>query len=155
MELENDKNDLIGILQFAEKLIDHLIGRLPESERQLFTEAWVEEVRPKLKAVIEDVKKITMQSADFPASKLSDHGLTGKSLELKKARLTSLAQQGFLGRLLRLLDSLLDSLGEVFPATKPVKELKDCLEDIFAGTKPDPYLITLFNQGGWVPRPSC
>src|SRR5579863_2895910 len=151
MSFVGDKAALVGILQFTEKLFDHLIQRMPPEDRTRFQEAWNLEVRAQLHQVIATLNGV--QSEQEPVwEKLAASGLTGRSLNLKRHYLATSASNGFLKKFLKFLNSLLQSLITGIPGAEPIKELKDYIESFFDEVpEPDNGLTTLFNMGGFVP----
>ena len=150
MAFAEDKNELLGILNFTEKLFDELIKQVPQEEQTLFKDAW-SEVRPKLQAVTQQIKGLQSEGEDL-AIKLAEAGLLGNQLKLKVFKLKRAAKEGWLDKLLRLLNSFLKSLAKAIPGGESIAELKDMFEDSLGGVQtPAPYIQTLFNQGGFVP----
>jgi hypothetical protein len=151
MPLTDDTNALIGILQFTEKLLDHLIARLSPDDNARFSEAWDNETRPNIHQAISTLQNVT-DVTDPTWSKLVGAGLTGRSLALKRHYLAQAASDGFIKKFLKFLNGLLKSLISALPGAEPVKELKDYIESFFDDApEPDSGLITLFNSGGFVP----
>jgi hypothetical protein len=146
-----DKNAIIGILQFTEKLLAHLIRHLPPEEQPRFLAAWQQEVKARLDDVIGQI--LAIQSESSPQwTRIVNAGLSGPSLDLKRHLLASSAEDGLLKRFLRILNSWLGSLADAIPGAHPIKELKELLEEFLNGTpEPNTDFVTLFNAGGFVP----
>jgi hypothetical protein len=148
---EEQKTAIIGILEFTDKVLPSLIGRLPAEEQPRFQNAWNNEIKQQLATVIARIEELTLPSDDLWKS-LQVVGLTGESLDLKRYLLASSAEGGLRKRFLKILNSWLGSLAEVIPGAHPVKELKELLEDFFdKDPEPDSGLTTIFNSGGYVP----
>lgn len=148
---DQDKNFIVGILQFTERLLEHLIGRLPINEQPRFSLAWQKQVKLQLADAISQVQAIGSESSTL-WTRLAGAGLTGPSLDLKRHLLASAAQDGLLRRFLRILNSWLGSLAEAIPGVHPIKQLKELLEEFLDDTpEPDAGITTLFNAGGFVP----
>jgi hypothetical protein len=141
---------LSGSCNFTDKLLPHLIGRLPSNEQPRFLSAWNQEIQQQLASVIARIQEINLPTDDLWKS-LAAVGLTGESLDLKRHLLVSSAEGGLRKRFLKILNSWLGSLAEVIPGAHPVKELKELLEDFFGeDPEPDTGLTNLFKAGGFV-----
>ena len=148
---EQDKNAIIGILQFTQKLLPHLIEQLDEPDKTRFKTAWDEQVSSQLVDVITQIQAIQTSGSEL-WTRLVTAGSSGPSLDLKRHRLADSAGKGLRKRFLRILNSWLGSLAHAIPGVHPVKELKELLEDFFEDApEPDTGLMTLFNAGGYVP----
>jgi hypothetical protein len=146
-----DRNAIVGILEFTLKLLEHLIDRLPPPEKIRFHAAWDQQVKGQLANVVSQIQGV--QSEVSPLwGRLAGAGLTGANLDLKRHLLASAAGDGLLKRFLKILNSWLGSLADAIPGAHPIKELKELLEDFFTDTQePDDGITTLFNAGGFVP----
>ena len=150
MAFEDDRNALIGILQFTDLLFDHLIERLPPQDKTRFSDVWTNETRPALQQVVNTLQNLN--DNDLIWARLMGAGLTGRTLGLKRHYLAQAASDGFMKKLLKFLNGLLKSLISAIPGVEPVKELKDYIESFFDDVpEPDTGLTTLFNNGGYVP----
>jgi hypothetical protein len=145
MPLHEDRDTIIEVLQFTEKLFDLLIPRLSEFDRQLFQGAW-DETKPILQQQVSLLRSIT--SEEHPAwAALRRIGLTGKNLAMKLHYLAKAASGGWRKKLLDLLNKFLGSLAGGIPGVEPIKELKEWLEDQI-GDDPgsDPEIISLYTS---------
>lgn len=145
MPLNEDRDAIIEVLQFIEKLFDLLIPRLTLFDRQLFQDAW-NETRPILAEQVTLLYSIT--SEQHPVwSAIQRAGLTGKNLLMKLHYLARAASGGWRKKLLDLLNKFLGSLASGIPGVEPIKELKEWLEDQI-GEDPgsDPEIISLFTS---------
>lgn len=146
-----DKDSIIGILQFTERLLERLISRLPADEQLRFSNAWQQQVKPQLANVISQIQDVQSDSSPI-WTRLVGAGLSGPNLDLKRHLLATSAKDGLLKRFLRILNSWLGSLADAIPGAHPIKELKELLEEFFEDTpEPDSEITTLFNAGGFVP----
>ncbi|MGA2590389.1 MAG: hypothetical protein ABSH32_10770 [Bryobacteraceae bacterium] len=125
---DQEKNMIVGILQFTEKLPDHLIERLPATEKELFRKTWDEQVKVQFAEVVSQIQSVQAEGSPLWTG-IARAGLTGPSLDLKKHLLASAASEGLLRRFLRILNSWLGSLADAIPGVHPVKELKELLEE--------------------------
>jgi hypothetical protein len=127
MPLTEDRDAIIEVLQFTEKLFDLLINRLTPPDRQLFQDAW-NEARPVLQEQISLLKSITSEGNSVWAA-IRGAGLTGKNLAMKLHYLAKAAIGGWPKKLLDLLNKFLGSLVAGLPGTEQIKELKEWLEE--------------------------
>jgi hypothetical protein len=148
---DQEKNAIVGILQFTEKLLDHLIERLPATEKVLFRTAWDQQIKGQLAEVVSQIRGVQAEGSPLWTS-VARAGLTGPNLNLKTHLLASAASDGLLKRFLRILNSWLGSLADAIPGAHPIKELKELLEEFFTDAdEPDNGISTLFNSAGHVP----
>jgi len=126
MALTEDRDAIIEVLQFTEKLFDLLIGRLALPDQTLFKDAW-NETRPVLLQQISTLRSITSEAHPVRAA-LHRVGLTEKNLVLKLHYLAQAASGGWTKRVLDLLNKFLGSLAAGIPGVEPIKELKEWLE---------------------------
>lgn len=148
MPLAEDRDAIIEVLQFTEKLFDLLIARLKPPDQQLFQDAW-NETRPVLLEQISLLRPITSEDDSVWAA-IKRVGLTGKSLTMKLHYLAKAAIGGWPKKLLDLLNKFLGSLAAGLPGTEQVKELKEWLEEqIGDDSTPDQEIIRTYNGGGY------
>jgi hypothetical protein len=148
MPLAEDRDAIIEVLQFTEKLFDLLITRLKPPEQQLFQDAW-NETRPVLLEQISLLRPITSDD-DSVWDAIKRVGLTGKSLTMKLHYLAKAAVGGWPKKLLDLLNKFLGSLAAGLPGTEQVKELKEWLEEqIGDDSTPDQEIIGIYTGGGY------
>jgi hypothetical protein len=136
MALAEDKKTIIEILLFVGQLLDRLVKelpkRIPDNERQSFEIAW-REVELRLREAISQIERIQSEENALWRT-LRERGLTGAQLQLKRERLdnarkhTEKKRKGLWGRVLKLINSILGSLG-VIPGIDQVKEFKEMIED--------------------------
>src|SRR5579863_2419742 len=144
MPLTEDRDAIIEVLQFTEKLFDLLIKRLTPPDRQLFQDAW-NETRPVLQEQIALLRAITSEDDSVWAA-IQRVGLTGKNLVMKLHYLAKAAIGGWPKKLLDLLNKFLGSLVADLPGTEQIKELKEWLEDqIGDDSKADQEIISTYN----------
>lgn len=143
MPLMEDRDGIIEVLEFTEKLFDLLIQRLNHVDRQLFQDAW-SETRPTLDQQRALLRSIT--SEEHPMwSAIRRVGLTGKNLAMKLHYLAKAASGGWRRKLLHLLNKFLGSLASGVPGVEPIKELKEWLEgQIENDPEPDPAISNLY-----------
>src|ERR1700727_911937 len=98
MPLAEDRDAIIEVLQFTEKLFDLLITRLKPPDQQLFQDAW-NETRPVLLEQISLLRPITSDD-DSVWDAIKRVGLTGKSLTMKLHFLAKAAVGGWPKKLL-------------------------------------------------------
>jgi hypothetical protein len=145
MALNEDRDAIIEVLEFAEKLFDLLIPRLSGSDLQLFQDAW-NETRPILKRQISVLRLVAFQG-DSVWSGIERVGLTGNNLKMKLHFLAKAASGGWRKKLLDLLNKFLGSLAAGLPGVEPIKELKEWLEDqIEDDPEPDMGIVTAFKD---------
>jgi hypothetical protein len=152
MPLTEDRDAIIEVLRFTEKLFDLLIPRLNTSDQQLFQDAW-KETRPVLEQQVSLIQSITAEQ--HPVwSALRRVGLTGKNLTMKLHYLAKAASGGWRKKLLDLLNKFLGSLASGLPGVEPIKELKEWLEDQLddqLGDDPgsDPTIVSCYSTGSY------
>jgi hypothetical protein len=148
MPLAEDRDAIIEVLQFTEKLFDLLITRLKPPDQQLFQDAW-NETRPVLLEQISLLRPITSDD-DSVWDAIKRVGLTGKSLTMKLHFLAKAAVGGWPKKLLDLLNKFLGSLAAGLPGTEQVKELKEWLEEqIGDDSTLDKEIIGIYTGGGY------
>jgi flagellar biosynthesis regulator FlaF len=81
MPLDEDRNAIVEVLQFTEKLFDLLIKRLASDDHQLFQDAW-DETKPILQQQISLLRSIQSEG-DKVWTAIREVGLTGKNLVMK------------------------------------------------------------------------
>jgi len=149
MPLKEDRDAIIEVLRFTQKLFDLLIPRLSPFDQQLFQDAW-NETRPILEQQISLIQSITAE--EHPLwSALRRVGLTGKNLAMKLHYLAKAASGGWRKKLLDLLNRFLGSLASGLPGVEPIKELKEWLEDqlddqLRADPGPDPSIVSCYSN---------
>ena len=104
MPLDEDRNAIVEVLQFTEKLFDLLIKRLASDDHQLFQDAW-DETKPILQQQISLLRSIQSEG-DKVWTAIREVGLTGKSLVMKIHYLAKAASGGWTKKLLDLLGFL-------------------------------------------------
>ena len=143
MPLSEDRDAIIEVLEFTEKLFDLLIGKLIPVDHQLFQDAW-DETKPILQQQVSLLRSITSEEHSAWAA-LRRVGLTGKNLAMKLHYLAKAASGGWRKTLLDLLNKFLGSLASGIPGVEPIKELKEWLEDQIADDPTaDPGIKTLY-----------
>jgi hypothetical protein len=143
MPLNEDRDAIIEVLQFTEKLFDLLIPRLIPSDRQMFQDAW-DETKPVLQQQLSLLRSITSEEHPIWVA-LRRVGLTGKNLAMKLHFLAKAASGGWRKKLLDLLNKFLGSLAGGIPGVEPIKELKEWLEDqIGDDSGSDPEITSLY-----------
>lgn len=136
MPLVEDRDAIVEVLQFTEKLFDLLIPRLSQPDPQLFQEAW-NETLPVLQQQVGLLNALTSEG-NPTWSAIQRVGLTGNSLKMKIQYLAKAASGGWRERLLDLPYKFLGSLASGLPGVEPVKELKEWLEDQVGDDPDDP-----------------
>jgi len=148
MSLIEDRDAIIEVLEFAEKLFDLLIQRLPQDDRQLFQRAW-DETRPTLRQQVDLLRSVTSEQQPTWLG-IRRVGLTTNNLVMKLHYLARAASQGWRKKLLALLNRFLDSLASGIPGVEPIKELKEWLEsqieDDPQNPEPDSALKNLYSS---------
>lgn len=141
--LIEDRDGIIEVLKFTEKLFDFLIQRLNPVDRQFFQDAW-SETRQTLDQQRALLGSIT--SEQHPMwSAIRRVGLTGKNLVMKLHYLAKAASGGWRRKLLDLLNKFLGSLASAVPGVEPIKELKEWLEgQIENDPDPEPAISSLY-----------
>jgi hypothetical protein len=135
MPLKEERDAIIEVLQFTERLFNVLIPKLNEFDRRLFQDAW-NETRPILEQQVSLLQSIT--SEQHPLwSAIQRVGLTGRNLAMKVHYLAKAASGGWRKKVLDLLNKFLGSLAGGLPGVEPIKELKEWLEDQL-GDDPEP-----------------
>ena len=135
MPLVEDRDAIVEVLQFIEKLFDLLIPRLGHPDLQLFQDAW-NETRPVLQQQVGLLNSVTSESNPI-WSAIQRVGLTGNNLKMKLHYLAKAASGGWRKKLLDLLNKFLGSLAAGLPGVEPIKELKEWLEELI-GDDPEP-----------------
>src|ERR1051326_8077714 len=115
---EQDKNAFIGILQFTQKLLPHLIERLPEPDKTRLKAAWDQQGRTQRLDVITQFEASERSGPAF-WPRLVTAGSSGPSLDLKRHLMADSAGKGLLKRFLRILNSWLGSLADALPRSHP------------------------------------
>jgi hypothetical protein len=146
MNRDAEKTDLLDVFEFIKKLLEKLVETVPGPHSRQFRRVWKDEIKPKLEDVEKKVKDLSDDAAEWKT--LQEVGWTGEQARLKSDVMATVAGQGLLGKVLKLVNSALGSLKVVFIALDPVKEFKDFLE-IFLPSGPEPveYIQTLFGRG--------
>jgi hypothetical protein len=148
MPLAEDRDAIIEVLQFTDKVFDRLINRLSPPDLQLFQDAW-NETRPVLQEQISLLQAISSETNSV-WTVIQRLGLTGKSLAMKLHYLAKAAIGGWPKKLLDLLNKFLGSLVAGLPGTEQIKELKEWLEEqIGDDSTPDQELVSLYNDQGY------
>lgn len=123
MSFVDDRKTIIEILQFIERLLEELIPQLQE-DRQLFQNAWLNGVQPKLRQLIADINNIPSEN-DAQWEEFKRRGLEGDELKLKRARLAAASKKGLRKKILDIINSILGSI----PGADPIKEFKELTEE--------------------------
>jgi|SRR5208282_2831688 len=145
MPLIEDRDALVEVLEFTEKLFDLLIPKLKQGDKQLFEEAW-NETRPTLQQQVTWLKTITSEENPIWMA-IKRVGLTSKNLAMKLHYLAIAASGGWRTKLFDLLNKFLGSLAGGLPGIEPIKELKEWLESVVENdTGMDPAIATLYSQ---------
>ena len=172
MSFDDERQAIVGVLQFTGRVMEHLISTLQPAARKEFEDVWRGETRPQLDEAIDILRgqppqEDTRARADElywerAERELSDRlitengpfhrllrrvGLAGKSLKLKLRYLAETATSGLPGKLLKLLNKFLGSLASAVGASEAVKEFKEWLEDLVIDQY-DPNLATIYSQSG-------
>lgn len=127
MPLVEDRDAIVEVLQFTEKLFDLLIPKLGQPDLQLFQDAW-NETRPVLQQQVGLLNSVTSEGNPI-WSAIQRVGLTGNNLKMKLHYLAKAASGGWRKKLLDLLNKFLGSLAGGLPGVEPIKELKEWLEE--------------------------
>jgi hypothetical protein len=153
MTREAEKKDLTDVLEFIARLLEVLVEQVPGPHGRQFRRVWHGEIKGKLIDTINMVNALTPNNATEWAN-LEQAGWLGEQARLKSDTMATVAEDGALGKVLKLANSSLGSLGVVFVALEPVKEFKDFLE-AFIPSKPEPIseITTLFGKGP-IPGPT-
>jgi hypothetical protein len=145
MALNEDRDAIIEVLQFTEKLFDLLIPRFSPPDLELFQDAW-NEIRPVLHEQVSLLGAVTSQSNSI-WSAIQRVGLTGKNLKMKLHYLAQAASAGWRKKLLDLLNKFLGSLAGGLPGAEPIKELKEWLEEQMEDdSQPDVAIANIYNS---------
>jgi hypothetical protein len=148
-----EKKDLTDVLEFIARLLELLVEQVPGPHRRQFRRVWHGEIKNKLTETITKVNTLTSNSSKELAD-LERVGWTGEQARLKSDTIATVAGEGALGKVLKLANSSLGSLGVVFVALEPVKEFKDFLEAFIPSkTEPVSEITTLFGKGP-IPGPT-
>ena len=145
MPLIEDRDSIVEVLQFTEKLFDLLIPRLGPPDLKLFQDAW-SETRPLLQQQVGLLQSVT--SEHNPVwSAIQRVGLTGNNLRMKLHYLAKAAAGGWRKKLLDLLNKFFGSLASGLPGVEPIKELKEWLEEqIGDDPEPDMGVMSTYNS---------
>jgi len=137
---------LIRFLLLTDRLLqdipNRLLARLPNllnAVHHHLQRIWTGAQR-NLRGVIESVR-VGLNRARREG--LNQIGMFGDALEAKLALLTLDIREGAIRRVLKRLNSMLDSLAEVFPALHAVKEYKEHVEATVEGQRDVPEMINL------------
>jgi uncharacterized protein (DUF2267 family) len=142
---------LIRFLLLTDRLLqempDRWLARLPNllnAVHQHLQRIWAGAQR-NLRGVIESVR-IGLNKARREG--LNQIGMFGDALEAKFALVTLDIREGAVRRVLKRLNSMLDSLADIFPALHAVKEYKDHIEATVEGQRDVPEMINLGDLSG-------
>jgi|HubBroStandDraft_4_1064222.scaffolds.fasta_scaffold59301_2 hypothetical protein len=146
MDRTTQRQDILRVLDFTERLLEFLLGLVPPPQQTEYRSVWQNSVKPKLAGVRAEVGQLT--SASPQLSRADDVGWDPESAHLKAEAIREQAGKGALVTTIRLTNSALGSLKIVFLGLEPPKEFKDFLETWAEGRKePEPYIMTIFGSG--------
>jgi hypothetical protein len=129
-EREHDKRILITIVTDIRAQLEIIVFQ----RRDLFRK----EFQPHFPGPWRDVEgRLTravnsLERDDFNWEYVENAGLVRDSLQFKRNMLTETIKEGVVGRLLKIINSILGSLSTVFPFLEGVKEYKEHLEAAIA-----------------------
>jgi hypothetical protein len=150
MDAQSQKDDLLDLLDFIDKLLAFLVGLVPPAHARQYRRVWNTQVRPALL----DVKGRVEQITPAEATKLGEVGWDPESARMKTDTIAATANAGSLETTLHLVNSAMGSLKIVFLGLEAPKEFKEFLE-VWAKGRPEPesHIQTLFGRGP-IPGPA-
>lgn len=123
---EHDKRILISIVIDIREQLRIIVFERRElfraEYRALFPGPW-QDVEGRLAKAVHN-----LENDDFDWEYVEGAGLVRDSLQFKRGMLTEAMNQGVVGRLLKIVNSILGSLASVFPFLEAVKEYKEQVE---------------------------
>lgn len=147
MDWQSQKQDILDVLQFTEKLLNFLVTLVPPPHRRPYRRVWDEQVKPKLLKVVGEIQRLN-GSKTAAWQQLDDVGWDPESARFKADMIASEAEAGKLENTLSFVNSSLGSLAKVFPLLEPAKEFKEFLEPWVRGrSEPEYDIQTLFGPG--------
>jgi hypothetical protein len=153
MDWQTQRQDILDVVQFTEKLIEFLVTLVPPPHRRQYRRVWDQQVKPKIRKVAEQIQLLNASNTTA-WTQLDDVGWNPESARLKADMIAAEAEAGKLENTLSFVNSSLGSLAKVFPMLEPAKEFKEFLEPWVKGrSEPEPAIQTLFGPGP-IPGPT-
>lgn len=152
MDWQTQKQDILDVVQFTEKLLGFLVTLVPPPHRRQYRRVWDQQIKPKLEEAARAIQQLNATNKPVWA-KLDDVGWDPESPRFKADMIAAEAEAGRLENTLSFVNSSLGSLAKVLPFLEPAKEFKEFLEPWVKGRPEPEYGIqTLFGPGP-IPTP--
>jgi hypothetical protein len=143
LDSKDDRQTLLGFLSWLEKLFGALVEESQGPKDPLFANDLPGDLRKAILEAWDEIgergtfAKVIIEQSEIPGSVLAGAGLTGKQLSFKLRVLRWICEKfeghrssGWLRRVLKAVDDILDSIASVNPLAHALKEFKDALSSL-------------------------